>query len=952
MSHEFIIAETVPLMRLTPNLPSHECPMSLSLCGTAIPREHGTCEHVLYIASGTESERGQLPISIVPNLATDDRFMRKPYCQFGEAGQFYAAVPIRTRNGINIGSYSVYNTKQPSSWDERSAQSMRDISHAIMDHLEVKRSKNAHRRSERMNRGLGSFIEGKSTLSGWQFGPNVAAFADDHNKEGALDATQQHLEHRHHKKKDDEPEISDTTMEAQDSAPVGPWPSTPIQTSSSAHEAVSPHASPQDSQEPGRPKAPYELAKLRGLSYSAAGTHGVFSKASNIVREAFEVAGCIFFDVTLGSYRSPKVQLSSDENDSDLSTSHQSSTSSGDEQSRALQTETPEAQCHLLGFSTAGASSINHTKLNHNHPRMAKRLLAKLLRRYPNGKIFNYDAVGELQSSDLSEDDDTKHSTTEAVPDYDSKSAEGGVPTGANQKEEARHSSRMEEGALIRSAFPGARSVVFFPVWDSRRERWFAGGFVYTLDPCRVFTSLGDLSFLTAFAKLTAAEIHNIETAQADKAKSDALGALSHELRSPLHGVILSAELLNDTDLTVFQGNATHTIETCCRTLLDTIDHLLDYSKVNSFVTIQKREARGTSSNLRKRRNQSKGIRNKKLHTNIGLDGIVEEVVESVFAGFNFQHMSVRQLSKQGRSAYTDIAALSRQDSAHAMEQLGPTLNDKEQLSLHFGDVLVYVSIDSSCDWKFYLQAGAIRRLVMNLVGNSLKYTEAGAIRVSLSQEPLSSNAPRSERTIKLVVEDTGKGISEDYLQHKLYKPFAQEDELAPGTGLGLSLVKKIVTQLGGRINVKSRVGVGSTFTVTFPLDQSPRAVELSEDDRAFENHIRELAGLRVRLAGFESQGVGGDSGDDSSVINGRTIVESICRETLHLELVDEQTEDIIPDLVIWSDNALPTNNPKDSQLFRVPNIIICQNALVAYQRNNLCNYIRHGGVFEFVSQP
>lgn len=85
-----------------------------------------------------------------------------------------------------------------------------------------------------------------------------------------------------------------------------------------------------------------------------------------------------------------------------------------------------------------------------------------------------------------------------------------------------------------------------------------------------------------------AAEFYNIDTSQTNQARSDALGSLSHELRSPLHGVILATELLNDTDLTVFQGNATHTIETCCRTLLDTLDHLLDYAKINSFAMQRK----------------------------------------------------------------------------------------------------------------------------------------------------------------------------------------------------------------------------------------------------------------------------------------------------------------------------------------------------------------------------
>lgn len=949
-SHQYIIAETVPSMRLVPRLPSHESPSPLTHCGTAIPREHGLCEHVLYDTGEDKTKRVQLPALIVPNMAVDARFNKRSYCKFGEKGQFFAAVPIRTRRGINIGSYCVFSSKKPDSWDEPSVQSLRDISHAIMDHLDAKRSENAHRRSERINRGLGSFIEGKSTLSGWHFGPHVSAFTDNHNKEGTLNATQQRLEYQHQKMKDDALDIA-AAIEIPEPAPRCPSPRVQSKTSTRVQEPGSSRgASPQDGQMPSQPPVSY---KMRRLSSGSGGTDGVFSKASNIIRESFEVAGCLFFDVSLGPHSASRVPQAKDGHDSDTTMNQLSSTSSSsDDQSEELEAEGPGAMCQLLGFSTTDASSINATKHNHSHPKMAKKLLAKLLRRYPNGKIFNYDAVGELRPSDLSEDDGTNQSASEGVSDQDGAAAEGKIPTAApKRKGEAARSSLTKDGSLIRDALPAARSVVFFPVWDSRRERWFAGGFIYTLEPGRLFTTKGDLSFLTAFSKLAAAEMHKIETVQADQAKSDALGALSHELRSPLHGVILGAELLNDTDLTVFQGNATHTIETCCRTLLDTIDHLLDYSKVNSFASMQKMEARGHFSPSRKRQARLQAGHTK-LHTHASLDGIVEEVIESVFAGFNFQHMSVRQLSKQGKRAYTDTAAMNRQDSAHAMEQLGPTLQGKEQLGLHFGDVSVYVSVDSTCDWRFYLQAGAIRRLVMNLVGNALKYTDYGAILVSLRQESSSTRMSKPRRVVKLVVEDTGKGISKEYLQHKLFQPFAQEDDLAPGTGLGLSLVKKIISQLDGHIDVKSSVGAGSIFTVTFPLEKSPRTIDLSEEDEAFETQVRDLAGLRVRLSGFDVWGVGGDGSDDGPVINGHAVVESICRDSLRLEVVGSQAGQVVPDLVLWSDKALMVDSADDARLSETPNIVICQNALVAYQRNSMCDAVRHSGVFEFVSQP
>lgn len=82
----------------------------------------------------------------------------------------------------------------------------------------------------------------------------------------------------------------------------------------------------------------------------------------------------------------------------------------------------------------------------------------------------------------------------------------------------------------------------------------------------------------------------------------------------------------------------------------------------------------------------------------------------------------------------------------------------------------------------------------MNIFGNAQKYTEKGFIRVILRaqdaglQESADVNSVRGT-TMSMIIQDSGRGISSDYLQHKLYSPFAQEDTFASGVGLGLSIV-------------------------------------------------------------------------------------------------------------------------------------------------------------------
>lgn len=134
------------------------------------------------------------------------------------------------------------------------------------------------------------------------------------------------------------------------------------------------------------------------------------------------------------------------------------------------------------------------------------------------------------------------------------------------------------------------------------------------------------------------------------------------------------------------------------------------------------------------------------------------------------------------------------------------------------------LDIEAPSDWTFATQPGAIRRIVMNLFGNSLKYTKHGYINVSLRriarqpESPAQSVKFRDEQPtiVQIAVTDTGQGISPEYLRTKIFTAFAQENSKAAGAGLGLSIVKSIVSGLlHGEIDIKSIVNVGTMVTVT-----------------------------------------------------------------------------------------------------------------------------------------
>jgi signal transduction histidine kinase/CheY-like chemotaxis protein len=126
-----------------------------------------------------------------------------------------------------------------------------------------------------------------------------------------------------------------------------------------------------------------------------------------------------------------------------------------------------------------------------------------------------------------------------------------------------------------------------------------------------------------------------------------------------------------------------------------------------------------------------------------------------------------------------------------------------------------------------------VKQVLLNLVGNALKFTSSGSVRVRLGLRETSLGFPS---ILKFSVEDTGIGISPE-AQERLFQPFSQADSSISrqfgGTGLGLMICKQLVELMGGEITLKSTVRRGSTFsfTIAVPVDKTQLSPASSRSD-------------------------------------------------------------------------------------------------------------------------
>ena len=781
--NEYFLAEsTSTLSLIDENGPAQNAWLSIS--GARVPREASLCEQTLRLVPNQDTPAEMTPVCLVPDLRLDEKMSHLNCVRGPPYLRFYCGVALTNKKGVNIGCVYVVDDRPRTDFSLEQTQFLTSMAATVMDHLENIRAKEDIVRVTMMSQALHAFIEGDGTMYGdWQrlkkyklpAGAGIGyhwesnrddgsgAYANGKKELGATSSPTRNLPLS---------DFIDLTSGTGQS---------PLQHSEGVHDARfnfnnSPWSStsevtqvlPLKSVYEGIDEASEPLTGGRDTEFSNSGfsnlLHATFSRASNLVREGMEVDGAVYFDAPFRFYqgrstlesetRKPEQQdtdsLSEGESDEYLTTRpgprpHVSPT-------KYLRSENINhtnmsltskdglgLKSDVLGYSTGASSSWNNQIMDPHTSFAAidQSLLTSLVRRYPQGELFVFDKDGPIAP---------------APETIASEGSEVTITSAVSDAKRARQKARKRADILrLLVAFPGARQIFFVPLYDST-SGCFIGSFAWSTSATRIFSIENHLSYLIAFGHSVMSEVSRLNTLSADHAKGDFISNVSHELRSPLHGILASVEFLADTALDGFQRNLVDTVDICGRTLLDTIEHVLDFSKIKKFGT-ETMQPMGSVSDL-------------------DVSAVIEEVLEGVYAGFEYNGLSSQGLADTTKSRTRDASLHLRNISTSTSEDL--------QIGVSNDLLIVILDIDFRDQWKFPTVPGTWRRLTMNLFGNALKYTRVGFIKIRLEARsilPGSSNFKNDgiERTmVTLTITDSGKGMSPEFMKTKLFMPFSQ----------------------------------------------------------------------------------------------------------------------------------------------------------------------------------
>ena len=218
-----------------------------------------------------------------------------------------------------------------------------------------------------------------------------------------------------------------------------------------------------------------------------------------------------------------------------------------------------------------------------------------------------------------------------------------------------------------------------------------------------------------------------------------------------------------------------------------------------------------------------------------GVLGMIELVIDTELTGEQREYLDMAKSSADSLlSLINDILDFSKVEAGmldldpiefrlrESIEETGKLL----AIRAHQKGLELICDIDPAIPDFVVADAMRIRQILLNLLGNAVKFTEQGEVVVSVGVDPNEANDTRAGSGLVLLfaVRDTGIGVPASK-QRQIFQPFSQADGSTTrkygGTGLGLTISKRLVEMMGGRIWLESKPGSGTTFYFTVPVGQA-----------------------------------------------------------------------------------------------------------------------------------
>ncbi|WWC88243.1 uncharacterized protein L201_003149 [Kwoniella dendrophila CBS 6074] len=371
---------------------------------------------------------------------------------------------------------------------------------------------------------------------------------------------------------------------------------------------------------------------------------------------------------------------------------------------------------------------------------------------------------------------------------------------------------------------PGTETSMAMPVFGFDGQVAFAVVACWT-DPLYTYPA-GAMQFVETIAGSLLASVMKERLHRAERAQLNFAAAASHELRTPLHQINAAASLLRMALHGVLEHEG------------DTMPKVSREDRIEALAQLEIIEANGLSLG---------GILENIIDT---LDiGKMASKVEQVQTNADGTAIPPDLLRPRGSANITDFAEVLENVVDDAMRVEAKTKRIATGTGLENVEVILEVLPRNRGTWKMSSDSGPLARALGKIVHNAVKFTDKGHVHITVQDISRDVVLPGGYdnsiklSTVSIDIKDTGRGMSSEFLEREVLRPFAKEDSFTPGSGLGLGLAQRMIELLGGKLAIASTLGKGTLVHIELPVHLLNDDNDSDQDVMASGNETSSEAG-------------------------------------------------------------------------------------------------------------